>query len=59
MGGARGRQRRQQTRKYTNKNKNQTNKNNESEKNKTQIPKVMFLAAVGFPRPDHSFNGQI
>ena len=26
---------------------------------KTQIPKVMFLAAVGFPRPDHSFNGQI
>lgn len=26
---------------------------------KTQIPKVMFLAAVGFPRPDHAFNGQI
>ena len=26
---------------------------------KTQIPKVMFLAALGFPRPEYGFDGDI
>lgn len=26
---------------------------------KTQIPKVMFLGAVGYPRPEHGFDGNI